>query len=285
MVLTSLSLHMIAILIWMLAAPPHSAYSLTKVNEGPSLVLTRQIVPDRVSPPATKGTPPPPAPHPAVPAPAVAKNPAPVVPKKKQPESLESILSPGGAPHLEGGVVFVLDISGSMYEAFNGSNRLALARQLLNRQIIALPNGTPFAVTLYGETTLRSGPLVAASPATREAAVRYIAEDYNCGGGTNLPAGLDVAAALHPDNLVLVTDGDLNIANKKLMSEARRILGPNGPNLSVIAIAPRPKTDDELILRNLVRQQAGTYESIGSPSDDADAGASPSGDASHDGIQ
>ena len=45
----------------------------------------------------------------------------------------EAVLSPCPAPRLDGanGVVFILDISGSMYEPYAGSTRLACARQIL----------------------------------------------------------------------------------------------------------------------------------------------------------
>jgi len=273
MVLTSMSIHIIAIMIWMLTGyTPQHPYSVSKSDTGPMVILTKDTEPTHAAsaPPAAAHSPPPPATtRPAVPVAASTKT----TPSPRTPPSPESILSPNGVHHLEGGVVFVLDISGSMYESYAGSSRLVLARRLLDRQIGSLPNGTPFAIALYGESARRSGPLVAASDATRDAAVRYVAEDPDLGGGTNLPAGLDAAAALHPDSVVVVTDGDLNIDDKKLMSEARRILGKPGPSLSVIGIAPRSKTDDEQLLLDLVHQQAGSYQAITAPDADGNSAA------------
>ena len=90
-------------------------------------------------------------------------------------------------------MVFILDVSGSMYEPYAGSTRLAYARQVLSERIQALKDGTPFAITLYAERTRTSGPLVAANNATRDAAVRFIMQDVDCGGGTNLPLGFSSA--------------------------------------------------------------------------------------------
>jgi hypothetical protein len=175
----------------------------------------------------------------------------------------EAVLSPSPAPHLNGagGVVFLLDISGSMYEPFAGSTRLAFARETMSRQIRALKNGTPFAITLYALSARASGPLVAANDATREAAVRFIMRDADCGGGTNLPAGLASAEQLHPGALVLVSDGDLNTTAFNLAAKARDILGPEGhcPNLTIVGIAPRANTGDERLLQGLADQQGGTY--------------------------
>jgi hypothetical protein len=167
-----------------------------------------------------------------------------------------------------------------MYEAYAGATRLALARKFIGRQIEALPDGTPFAIALYGETTLHSGPLVSANSATRTAAEQYLMTDFDCGGGTNLSAGLYTAQELHPASLILVTDGDLNVANDKLMKDARHILGRPGPQLSVFGIAPRPNTDDEELLQNLVHQQAGSYQSMDVPgANRASAGDNSSGNA------
>jgi len=175
----------------------------------------------------------------------------------------EAVLSPSPAPQLNGadGVVFILDISGSMYEPYAGSTRLAFARQTLSRRIRALKDGTPFAVTLYAQRARASGPLVAANDATRNAAVRFILRDVDCGGGTNLAAGLASAEQLHPGALVLVSDGDLNISAFNLATQARSILGPKEhcPDLTIVGIAPRSNTGDERLLQGLADQQGGTY--------------------------
>ena len=176
----------------------------------------------------------------------------------------EAVLSPNPAPHLNGakGVVFILDVSGSMYEPYAGSTRLAYARETMSERILALKDGTPFAVTLYAENACTSGPLVAANDATRAAAVRFIRRDVDCGGGTNLPAGLTSAGRLHTGSLVLVSDGDLNISEIKLMAQLREILGPvgHGPALTVIGISPRPNTGADHLLQDLADQQGGSYQ-------------------------
>jgi hypothetical protein len=175
----------------------------------------------------------------------------------------EAVLSPNPAPHLNGadGVVFILDISGSMYEPYAGSTRLAFARETLSQLIGALKNGTPFAITLYAQHAYTSGPLVAANNATREAAIRFIMRDVDCGGGTNLPAGLASAEQLRPGALVLVSDGDLNISAINLLTQADSLLGPKGhcSGLTIIGIAPRSNARDEPLLQGLADQQGGTY--------------------------
>ena len=180
-----------------------------------------------------------------------------------RPFAPDAILSPSPAPHLNNAaaIVFILDISGSMYEPYAGSTRIALARENLCRQIRALKDGKPFAVTLYALNACASGPLVAASDATREAAVRFVMHDVDCGGGTNLPAGLAAAEQLHPGALVLVTDGDLNAPAYVLEGKSRDILGSagHGPALAVIGIAPRDNQKASRLLQGLADVQGGSY--------------------------
>ncbi len=176
----------------------------------------------------------------------------------------DSILSPNPPPRLNSrqAVVFILDISGSMYEPFAGSTRIALARQTLSQQIAALKNGTPFAITLYALNATNSGPLVAASDATREAAVRFLMRDVDCGGGTNLPIGLNAAVALHTGAIVLATDGDLNISMVNLKARARVALGGagHGPALTIVGVGPRADTTASGLLQSLADLQGGTYQ-------------------------
>ena len=275
MVLTSLSIHVILLLIWLLQpGSPSGVGKNPGPVPGPVVIISHEITPD-APPPPRQPTVRPPSPV----APTVAKavpQPRPVPVRAVDPDT---ILAGGGGPHLNGGVVFVLDISGSMYESYAGATRLALARKFLARQIAALPDGIPFAITFYGETTRRSGPLVAANRLTRLAAIHYLGEDYDLGGGTNLPAGLDTAEELRPAGIVIVTDGDLNIAEGKLMSEARRILGQPGPQLSIFAIAPRRGTGDAELLQDLAHQQIGTYQAMDVP------GARPSDNTPETGTE
>jgi hypothetical protein len=182
---------------------------------------------------------------------------------KLPPPSPDAVLRPVPAPRLDGtkGVVFVLDVSGSMYEPYGGATRLAFARQEINQRVRALPDGTPFAVVLYAKTAYASGPLVEANSETREAAVRFIMRDVNCNGGTNLPAGLAAARALNTGALVLATDGDLNISCTDLMLQAQKILGEAGtcPSMLILGIAPRTDTTAEHLLQDLAGLERGSY--------------------------
>jgi len=190
---------------------------------------------------------------------AVEANPNANIPPPKP----DSLLSPVPPPILnnKNGVVFLLDVSGSMYEPYAGSTRLMFARQAMSQHIRALKDGTPFAIALYAQIGRGSGPLVAATDATREAAVRFIMQDFDCGGGTNLPAGLATAEELHPGQIVLVSDGDLNISPRDLLRDADHILSmhDHGPALTIIGVAPRPNTNAESILQSLADQQGGNY--------------------------
>jgi hypothetical protein len=186
------------------------------------------------------------------------------VPKSPGSAPVPSPLCPVPAPNVDArnGIVFILDISGSMYEPYSGTTRLALARELLAQRIRDLKEGTPFALAVYGVVARTSGPLVPANDATRDAAIRFVAQEYDCGGGTNLPAGLSAVSELHAGALLLVTDGDLNMTPSEILPKTAEILGPAGrsPLLTVVGIGPRPGTNASRLLHDLAEQQGGTYQ-------------------------
>ena len=237
---------------------PTSAPSAVKPAEMHPVALSQPVTPAAIAPPHVVA---PRATEPGMPVLAKTEpNPNAHLPAATP----EAVLDPVPAPKLDGtkGAVFILDISGSMYEPYAGATRLTYARQALSARVRALPDGTPFAVVLYAKKACSSGPLVAANSATREAAVRFIMRDVDCDGGTNLPAGLVAARALNTGALVLATDGDLNISATSLMLQSREILGERGssPSLLVIGIAPRPDTTADHLLHDLADLEGGTYE-------------------------
>ena len=160
--------------------------------------------------------------------------------------------------------MIVLDISGSMYENYAGSTRLNFARGLLAQRIRDLRDGTPFAIVVYGESALRSGPLVPANAETRRAGIAYLYQEYDCGGGTNLPVGLALGEELHAGSIVLATDGDLNMSASELLPQVHDILSRDGqaPAFTVFAVGPRPDTDAEKLLHELADQEGGTYQCL-----------------------
>ena len=282
MLFASLALHF-GIVLGIAFALVHSAASpiaIASQADTPSVILLRSRempalpVPHESSNQSLASVPAAPVVAPTPPQPRIAKAP-PAVPQPPalaleanpnahvRPYAPDPILSPSPAPRLNtsAAVVFILDISGSMYEPFAGSTRVALARENLCRQIRALKDGTPFAITLYALTATSSGPLVAANDATREAAVQFALHDADCGGGTNLPAGLAAAEQLHPGSLVLMTDGDLNAPAYVLEEKAHDIIGAAGrcPALTIIGIAPRETQKAARLLQSLADVQGGTY--------------------------
>jgi hypothetical protein len=230
-------------------------------------VLRSEPVPDRLTPPAPAhdfshvplNQPLNPAGPPILATTAPASAPALALKDKAHLQPRGFTDSPAPAIDPRRATVFVLDISGSMYEAYAGSTRLALARRLLAQRIESLADGTPFAIVVYGETTLRSGPLARADDASRRIALDFLARDYDCGGGTDLPAGLARAQELRPGAIVVLTDGDLNMNGRELLSKSFQVLGAKGacPALTLLAIAPRPHTDAMRLLKGLAQQQGG----------------------------
>ncbi len=175
----------------------------------------------------------------------------------------DAVLSPTPAPRLNGadGVVFILDISGSMYEPYNGTTRLALARQTLSRQILALKDGTPFAITLYALRATTSGPLVAANDATRGGRSPFHHARCRLRRRHESAGRPGCAQQLHTGALVLISDGDLNMSTSNLTTRTAAILGPRDqcPSLTILGIAPRMDAGAERLMQKLADHQGGSY--------------------------
>lgn len=272
--------HIGGLFVFLLAGSPHSYRPASETAEAPAVNLLLRseasfgqpvvVASARLAQPVAKenGVPVLPSPTPqAVTGPA-AVQPVNALALKDRNGAQVRLPSSFGSPtatqiNSHNGVVFVLDISGSMYEPYAGATRLLLARQLLDQRIRDLKEETPFAVVVYGETARRNGPLVPANDATRGAAIHFIGQEYECGGGTNLPVGLALAQELHPGAILLISDGDFNMAAPELLPKANALLGPigHGPSLAVLGIGPRANTDADRLLHALAEQQDGTYQS------------------------
>jgi hypothetical protein len=182
---------------------------------------------------------------------------------------LRSPLAPATAPRVDhhAGTVFVLDVSGSMYEGYAGANRLAYARRALSDAVHALRPGTPFALVVYAERACISGPLVPANAETVAAADAYLQQEYDFGGGTDLPAGLALAESLRPGRIVVATDGDLNAHPRDLLAAERDLVidVERPPTLDFLAIAPRTAVHDDSILHQLADEANGSYQLYSAP--------------------
>ncbi len=119
-----------------------------------------------------------------------------------------------GIPIPRGGVVFVLDVSGSMNELWEDTSTEHLTRydhfsRALNKAISNLPGGARFNIVVFASSPhVWRNKLVTASRENVEEAKRFL-ENNSAFGGTNIYAALATALTIKDaQTIYLLTDGD-----------------------------------------------------------------------------
>lgn len=175
-----------------------------------------------------------PAPAPATPAPTAP--PAPARPSPAQPGAAPANSSAGsrpprivprGTPSVFGiathapRVVFVVDVSGSMYETVpGGGTRLSAALDQVAGAVEDLEPGREFNIVLFAGSTLWfAGRPVPADEDVKHAALQFLRDDHDLDGVTDLGAGIVDALSQQPGEIILVTDGLPNTRLDTLFAE------------------------------------------------------------------
>lgn len=157
-------------------------------------------------------------------------------------------------------IVFLLDVSGSMYEETEeGMTRNTAARRILNDLVNALPDREKFTIVYYAESAVVASPLLQATCSGKEEAGRYVAQEVSCGGATNFPAGLLAACELHPSRIVVLTDGDLNMGYSDIVQNCESAVTHGLPAITFLGIHPRIAHSDQELLEQLADRLDGSY--------------------------
>lgn len=160
-------------------------------------------------------------------------------------------------------VVFLLDKSGSMYEAVGGVRRVDLATQELRKLIAQLDTRTKFNIVLYAEKVVTfQSEATPATPELKMMAIRFLQSDTACGGSTDFPAGYQTALAQKADTVLLLTDGEFNTQDQMLLSLARSLRQKYNAQsqLNVLGFFVRPDTNAGKVLAKLCAESHGELQ-------------------------
>ncbi|PAW77571.1 MAG: hypothetical protein B9S32_11035 [Verrucomicrobia bacterium Tous-C9LFEB] len=160
-------------------------------------------------------------------------------------------------------VVFLLDKSGSMYEAVGGVRRVDLATQELRRLIAQLDSRTKFNIVLYAEKVISfRSEAIPATPESKMMAIRFLQSDTACGGSTDFPAGYQLALAQKADTVLLLTDGEFNAQDQMLLSLARNLRQKynSQSQLNALGFFVRPDTNAGKVLAKLCADSHGELQ-------------------------
>ncbi|NJK91663.1 MAG: VWA domain-containing protein [Blastochloris sp.] len=168
-----------------------------------------------------------------------------------------------GLPSRAGSTVFLIDISGSMLQRQGPATRLDLAYDELKQTLATLPEQSLFNVLLFAERVDQLFPQPQpASRANLIRAFRYLDEDINCGGSTDLQQGLRRAMAMKPELLLVLSDGiPTSSSPRSLLSEARYLREKNRPSLRLhtIGFFLAEHSEEERFLQKLAQDNNGIY--------------------------
>jgi hypothetical protein len=148
-----------------------------------------------------------------------------------------------------------------MYEDDGFSSRDMQARTVLTDLITALPSDERFTIVFYAETSQIAFPFELATEAAKKSSIHYVAMQAECGGGTNLPIGLQTAFSLHPSEIVLITDGDLNMDFREIVSKSPPFDGDKTA-IKIIGIDPREGSNAMDLLKSLADHYDGSFSPV-----------------------
>lgn len=157
-------------------------------------------------------------------------------------------------------LVFLLDVSGSMWEDLGSTNRMQQARSELIRLVRRLDSAVTFNVIVYSREArpFHARP-IPATPEAKRLAVQFLGNKHRTGGETNLASALDSALGMRPDTIVLLTDGEFNVDEEILLQEAAALRARHQPAavLNVLAFSPRVTDGAGPMLRRLSEASGG----------------------------
>ncbi|MDR1304131.1 MAG: VWA domain-containing protein [Verrucomicrobiales bacterium] len=159
-------------------------------------------------------------------------------------------------------VVFVVDVSGSMYEKTGTATRMARVFHELEQTVWSLGAEQQFNIVLFATRAVPLAP--APLPATAEhqrRAAEFLAGEVDCGGTTNLGAGLALALTMRPDLLILLTDGEADSSPASIESQVELLRKRFCPAVRICAVGfyLAPDSAPERLLRSLSGSTHGEY--------------------------
>ncbi|MDD5260875.1 MAG: VWA domain-containing protein [Methylacidiphilales bacterium] len=189
---------------------------------------------------------------------------------EESPAAIEKILARGAGKKLNffglhpagQTVIFVIDVSGSMYEKTGPVTRLKRTFDEIKQSVATLAPEQRFDIVLFASrvASMSEKPL----PATQEnkiRAIRFLNSDVDVGGTTDLGAGLSTALGMSPDIVLLLTDGEANTGSTTILAETRYLRRKFCPNVEIDAVGFYLETGSvpEKLLLSLTNETKGAY--------------------------
>ncbi|MDR2463884.1 MAG: VWA domain-containing protein [Verrucomicrobiales bacterium] len=159
-------------------------------------------------------------------------------------------------------VVFVVDVSGSMHEKTGATTRLARVFQQLEQTVWSLSAEQKFNIILFAAKTSPLSPApIDATDENKRLASAWLAGDTDCGGTTNLEAGLILALTMKPEMIMLLTDGEADSRAEAIKLQVKLLRKRFCPAARICSVGfyLEPSGGPERLLQDLSRATDGEY--------------------------
>lgn len=121
-------------------------------------------------------------------------------------------------------VVFLIDISGTMWNEIDGKWCFKIAQAEVEKSISVMPTEMEFNVIYYSDSvSVLSPQLLAANAENKERARRFLNSVPSMNGATDFMKGLKAAFEQKPEAIFLFTDGEMDLPKWKLPSQLDRL--------------------------------------------------------------
>lgn len=159
-------------------------------------------------------------------------------------------------------VVYLLDISGSMWRRIDARTRYEVAREEVRRSIRSLPEHVEFNIIVFADRAEGMAPEpIAATVKGKQQAEDFLSRIPNMAGVTDLVAGFNLAFAMHPDSVFLLTDGVANVPEWQILERLRDLQKQQetATRLYAVGMAPMQNSEGDQLLRKLTRAHGGSF--------------------------
>ncbi|MES2307970.1 MAG: VWA domain-containing protein [Verrucomicrobiota bacterium] len=134
-------------------------------------------------------------------------------------------------------VVFLIDVSGTMWNEIDGRWGFQIAQDEVARSISAMPPEMSFNIVYYSdETSSMASALVPATHEYKELARRFLALKPNLSGATDFFKGLQGAFEQGPEAVFIFTDGEMDVPRWKVPSRFDALREKTGPSIHLFGV-------------------------------------------------
>ena len=134
-------------------------------------------------------------------------------------------------------VIFLIDVSGTMWKEIEGKYGYQLAQEEVMYSIKRMPPEIFFNIIYYSDSTsMMAQELIASTPENKELARRFLKQKPTLSGATDFFKGLQVSFEQRPESIFIFTDGETDIPRWKIQNRIDELKEKVGRSIPLFGI-------------------------------------------------